>query len=470
MVDRSLPEPDAAWALLQQERFGDAVDLSARILALYPNNVSAIACHAMAIWRGRGDDAQAIGELKRAVELAPNESSLRHNLGVLLTSSGEVEAAAQQYREALRLKPDDTLAFWGLGLNHRFGQEDELIRSMVALHADVSLEKLRREFLAFGLAKAFDDLSVPERAMDYALEANRLGARPWDAAGAERALAEITAVVGDDAFRRARSSGHPTRAPLFIVGMNRSGTTLVESILARHPEVLALGESPQIVSAERDARLRRDAAGRPAELGRDWLAARAEGLVRGWAVQAQRPFRIVTDKLPENALRLGLVRQLFPRARVIHMRRHPLDVGVSNFFQRFGEGQGFSTRLDWIGLYTRQVADSMAVWRRGLDLEVLEVSYEALVADPEPEIRRIARFAGPDWSDALLTPEQSTRAVKTASQWQVRQPINSGSVGRWKRYEPWLGPMIEAMGGFAWVDRYVAESSEGAESRGGGFT
>src|SRR6185503_9565893 len=120
-----------------------------------------------------------------------------------------------------------------------------------------------------------------------------------------------------------------------------------------------------------------------------------------------RPFKVVTDKLPENAVRLGLIRRLFPKARVVHVRRHPLDTGVSNFFQRFSVGQGFSTRLDWIGVRTRQVADSMAIWKQALDMPVLDVWYEHLVADPEVQSRRLVEFAGLEWTDACLAPEQA---------------------------------------------------------------
>jgi hypothetical protein len=142
---------------------------------------------------------------------------------------------------------------------------------------------------------------------------------------------------------------------------------------------------------------------------------------------------------------------------VIHVRRHPLDTGVSNFFQRFAAGQGFSTRLDWIGVRTRQVADSMAVWKTALDLPILDVGYEALVGDPEAGARRILDFAGLSWTPDVLEPQKAKRSVLTASQWQVRQPIYRGSVARWKRYEAWLAPMIEAMGGTDWVEKEAAE-------------
>jgi hypothetical protein len=144
---------------------------------------------------------------------------------------------------------------------------------------------------------------------------------------------------------------------------------------------------------------------------------------------------------------------------VVHVRRHPLDTGISNFFQRFSHGQGFSTRLDWTGTRIRQIADTMALWKRALDLPVLDLSYEQLVLHPEEQSRRLVAFAGLDWTDACLEPQNLERSVLTASPWQVRQPIYRGSVERWRRYEPWLGPMIAAMGGQDWVDREVAAMS-----------
>ena len=459
----AIPELDRAWQLLSQERFAEAVQQSSAVLARFPANVSALACHAMANWKGEGDIAVSIDEMQRAVAAAPMVASIRHNLATLYASAGDVDGAAREFESALRIKPDDTLAFYGLTQNKKFKDETDLVRAMVALDRVPALDASRREFLNFGLAKVYDDLSVPDRAMGYAIEANKLGARPYEIAAEGHAVDQLKELAGLDAFRRARDSGHPSTAPLFIVGMPRSGTTLVEAILARHPDVMSLGESmlmPELeaVAFQRLTNSRRDG-GRNAmmlDLDRDWLRAKAEIWMQHVMSRAKRPFKIVTDKLPENAVRLGLIKRLFPKARVVHIRRHPLDTGVSNFFQRFSSGQGYSTRLDWIGIRTRQVADSMEIWKRALDLPILDVSYEKLVADPDREARRLVAFAGLDWTDACLTPEKAARSVLTASQWQVRQPINTASVARWMRYEPWLEPMIAAMGGMAWVEKEVA--------------
>jgi tetratricopeptide (TPR) repeat protein len=458
----ALNELDIAWTLLGQQRFVQAARQAESILKRFPSNVSALACHAMAMWKAGGDIEQSLAEMRRAVALAPDVASIRHNFATVLASRGDIAEAAHQFGEALRIKPDDTLAFYGQTQNAKFTEETDGVRAMLALHGDDALDAERREFLDFGLAKVFDDLGDAPRAMRYAIEANELGQRPFDRAGETAALAALGELARVDAFRSARNSGHPSTAPLFIVGMNRSGTTLVESILSRHPDVLAQGEMGQMLDLERaaQARLGPAAQGRSRHevalgLSRDWLAAQAEALMKQAVGRSTGAFKIATDKLPENAVRLGLVARLFPRARVIHVRRHPLDTGVSNFFQRVTVGQGHSNRLDWIGARTRQIADSMVIWRQALDLPVLDVSYEKLVTDPEAQSRRILDFAGLEWTPDCLEPERTQRSVFTASQWQVRQPIYRSSLGRWTRYEPWLGPMIEAMGGFAWIDREV---------------
>lgn len=460
---------DLAWTLLGQNRPVEALRIARSELARQPRNVSALVCVAMANWRIGGDIETSLAQLRRAVEAAPNEASIRHNYATLLASNGDIDEAAVQFRHALRIKPDDTLAFYGLAQNHKFREYSELVAQMEALHKSLALDANRREFLCFGLTKVFDDLDEPERAMAYACEGNDLVRRPYDVRQAMAELVGLKELAKRDAFRQARGSGHPSRAPVFIVGMNRSGTTLIESILSRHPDVLALGESLQLprVEAQGGERLAGDGRrrGRYAatlELDRDWLSAQAEAILKAASARAGKPFKTITDKLPDNALRLGLIAQLFPKARVIYVRRHPLDVGVSNYLQHFSAGQAFSFRLDWIGVRTRQIAETMEIWRRVLDLRILDVSYEKLVRDPEQQIRRIVAFLGLDWTDACLQPERTPRAVLTASQWQIRQPINTASVARWVRYEPWLGPMIETMGGMDWVEREVAEIAKAA--------
>ncbi|HWA18032.1 MAG TPA: sulfotransferase [Devosia sp.] len=456
-----------AWQLLGQDRPIEAEQRAAAVLAREPDNVSAIACHALATWRSGAPVQLSITELERAVALEPGNGALRHNLATVLSSKGDIAGAMAQSRRALEIDPSDAEAFYGLALSTKFREEDDLVRGMVDRYeGNNSVTGVGRELLGFALAKVFDDLNQPARAFRYAAEANAMVHRPFDLKSEQAQLDELRRMTEADSFRKLGGSSQEADTLLFIVGMTRSGTTLVESILSRHPSVLAQGELGQISMAERALRRRLGVSGEKLgrngmlpTLRREWLKVASEGLLQETAARARVPFKIATDKQPDNALRLGLVSLLFPKARVIHVRRHPLDTGLSNFMKRFSNGQGFSFRLDWIGAKTRLVADSMVLWKRALDLPILDVRYEELVADPAAQSRRLVEFAGLEWTDACLAPENTQRSVLTASQWQVRQPIYRGAVGRWRDYEAYLAPMIGAMGGMGWIDTEAGPKS-----------
>jgi hypothetical protein len=194
----------------------------------------------------------------------------------------------------------------------------------------------------------------------------------------------------------------------------------------------------------------------------EYFTRNAAAVVKRVEAAAQRPFEVFTDKLPENTQRLGLIAKVFPKARIVYVRRHALDCCLSNLFQRFALGHGFAFRQDLLGERYRQVAETMQLWKRALDLDIMEVSYEALVADPEPNIRRLVAFAGLDWNDACLTPERADRKIMTASQYQVKQPINRQSVDRWRDYEKWIAPLVAALGGLDWIETEAHEIAAAA--------
>jgi hypothetical protein len=312
------------------------------------------------------------------------------------------------------------------------------------------------------LSKAHDDVGAYEEAFHFALEGARMKQVTFDAEAFKTSVAELQSRITADVLRPRTGRGQETAAPLFIVGMPRSGTTLVEQILSRHSEVFAGGELPTVNSFH-DAMLHKARAEwgyKGADFG-FWPLIPVEIINSAGTAFVQfiagraggHPVRF-TDKMPGNALYLGLIAMMFPNARVIHVRRHPLDTCVSCFFQRFRTGQRFSYRLDWLAQYYRGYVDVMEHWRKVLPLDMLDVRYEELVKDPEHGARKLIEFAGLAWQDACLDPAGSSRDVKTASRWQVRQPVYTSSVERWRRYEAYLGPLIESLGGMAWIERY----------------
>lgn len=228
--------------------------------------------------------------------------------------------------------------------------------------------------------------------------------------------------------------------PLFIVGMPRSGTTLVEQILSSHPEIAAGDELA--FWGDRAHTYRMSAAGQidPAWVGtaaRDYQA-----LLRGISSTARR----VTDKRPQNLNVLALIHTVFPHARIIHCQRHPVDTCLSIYFQNFTRKMDFAFDLNDHAAYYRQYLRLMAHWRTVIPADrFLEVQYEDLVSDPEPISRKMIEFCGLDWDDVCLHPERNRRTVRTASVWQARQPVYRASVARWRNYEPWLGPLRELL-------------------------
>ncbi|WP_137151191.1 sulfotransferase [Devosia sp. FKR38] len=440
---------EVAWQLLGARRFEESARQARRALASNPDNASALACAGMAEWELGHSVAHCIALLQRAVDLAPEVGPHRHNLGTLQASMGDMAGAYASFAAALRIRGDDTLAFYAMAQNHRFTEPEPVIDDMLALYGSGMLSRTALEFLCFGLAKVYADMGNRARAMHFCIEANWLADRPYDRMRERR---RVQALLDIARAHRLPLTTQPVDgpAPVFIVGMPRSGTTLAEAILARHPAVLALGESPLMGQVEHE--LTGGDSSRLTSLDAGQLSARAQQAMRTMASGATGATRVVVDKTPDNAFRIGLIAALFPNARIIHMRRHPLDCGLSNLFTRFTAGQGFAFRQVDLGERIRQTADVMAAWKASVPLPMLDLSYESLVADPEAQSRRLIDFVGLDWNDACLTPELDQRQIHTASQWQVRQKINTASVGRFVGYREWLSAMIEAMGGEAWVE------------------
>jgi len=255
-------------------------------------------------------------------------------------------------------------------------------------------------------------------------------------------------VYGPAFIARAGRFGNPSEKPLFIVGMPHSGTSLLEQILTCHPEVYGGGEMTFLHAELRrrmGPRLLGDFAGAVmafsdaewAELGTSLLS----------HLDRMAPLaRRVTDKMPSNFMMLGLLHGLFPNARIIHCRRNPLDTCISCFTTSFKQGHKFTNDLRELGEYYRLYQEAMAYWRQVLPPHVLyEVDYENLVADMESEVRKLLAHSGLEWDARCLDFQQNQRAVNTASVYQVRQPIYSTAIGRWKRYAAHLGPLLEAL-------------------------
>jgi hypothetical protein len=332
--------------------------------------------------------------------------------------------------------------------------DQALTAEIEAALQDSRLEDSHRSLLHFALGKIFDDLAAYAQAIGHFDAANRLERfqekcvavfrpKPRQNKGAEREgcfdragfAAAIDRLIG--AFPPGAppaTAASRSELPVLIVGMPRSGTTLVEQILASHREVAAGGERDfwSRRSGWQDGRIGGFGA-RAAEAAiADYL-----GLLAGISPNAAR----VTDKMPYNFLFLGLIHRLFPEARIVHCRRDPLDTALSIYFTRFARGHAFASSRADIVFYYRQYRRLMAHWRIVLPAaNLLEIDYESLVTDGDA-IRRLVAFCGLGWDEACLDFHRSARPVATASAWQVRQPLYRSSIGRWRHYAPWLGEL-----------------------------
>ncbi len=385
----------------------------------------------------------------------PGHAGALNNLGNIYRLLGKMKEASECYSKVLAKDPSNAQARYNLSRTGKSGEKDKgSVDEIAAMLAQPDLTDAEKVPLHFSLGKIYDDLSDYGQAFHHFMEGNRLDQRQpgYDGAAHEALVQRIMAICGKEFFAKRRGMGSESQRPVFILGMPRSGTTLTEQILASHPSVYGGGERPDIPDIA--ARLHHvlkipqtypDCLPQADSLS---LCKLAEEYL-DQLPQAAALARLVTDKLPPNFHHLGLIALLFPNARILHCRRNPLDTCLSCFFQFFSQVMPFSRDLSSLGRYYRAYVRLMDHWRKTLPLAVLDVDYEAMVADQEGMTRRILDFCGLEWNDACLRFFETERAVKTASVWQVRQPLYASSVERWKHYERFIGPLKESLGDLA---------------------
>jgi tetratricopeptide (TPR) repeat protein len=390
----------------------------------------------------RNDEAELV--LRKTLALDPANAMAHDLLGNLLSEFGRFDEARQCFQRAITIAPLLAGSYYDLVRCRRVTTDDGLVQQMEAALATPGLEAAQRLRLHLAMGKATDDLGDYALAMRHfdAADAVRRESSVFDSAQFSREVDKLIARCTPELMARASELGSQDATPVLILGMPRSGTTLVEQIISSHREVAGGGELN--FWNERGAEWHGlGAAGDSHENAKPFLAEAAAdylGVLRGIARKAAR----VTDKMPFNFLWAGLIHLAFPRATIIHCRRAPVDVALSIHQTHFHPSLAFPTGGAELVAYFRSYQRLTNHWRNVLPAErFLEVDYEQLTRDPEPVIRKIIAACGLPWHDACLHPESNPRAVKTPSKWQTRQPIYRTSVARWRRYQPWLGPLGE---------------------------
>jgi tetratricopeptide (TPR) repeat protein/LPS sulfotransferase NodH len=395
----------------------------------------------------RNQEAEQV--LRETLVADPTNAMAYELLGNLLSELGRFDEARAYFERAITIAPMLAGSYYELVRCRPITRDDDgLLQEMQAALATPGLEAGQRQRVHLAIGKAADDFGDYGLAMQHfdAADAVRHGASPFDSAAFSLGVDRLIARCTREFIARAAELGSRDATPVLIIGMPRSGTTLIEQIVSMHPEVGAGGELN--FWNERGAEWHRfEMAGNkkpvvPPEnpASEFWAKAVANylGVLRRIAPKSAR----VTDKMPFNFLWAGLIHLVFPRATIIHCHRAAIDTALSIHQTHFHPVLAFPTGGDELVAYFRDYQRLVDHWQNVLPADrFIDVDYEELTREPEPIIRRIIAACGLAWHDACLRPESNPRAVKTPSKWQTRQPIYRTSVARWRRYEPWLGPL-----------------------------
>lgn len=451
--DFTAARANLATALYRQNRPAEAVEVLDRITDDEPDLLGHRNLKAAALSRIGGYE-EAIRLYEEVLARRPDQPKLWMSFGHVLKTVGRTEDGVDAYRRAIQIAPTLGEAWWSLAnlKTVKLGAED--VAAMEAALARPGLAEADRFHLHFALGKALEDAVEPERAFRHYEEGNRLrrAGIDYDADEVTRHV-DRSIVLFTPAFFAARErQGSPAPDPVFILGMPRAGSTLIEQILASHPLVEGTMELPDIPALARRMAGPKEEGGddryveKLAALSGDDLRAMGEDYLEHTRVQRREGRPRFIDKMPNNWVHIGLIHLILPEAKIIDARRHPLDCCVSNFRQHYARGQGFSYALTDMGRYYADYVRLMAHVDAVLPGRVHRVIHERLLDDPEGEVRALLAYLGLDFDPACLAFHENKRAVRTASSEQVRRPINREGVGQWRAFEPWLGPLKAALG------------------------
>lgn len=399
----------------------------------------------------RNQEAEQV--LQRTLALDPSNTMAHDLLGNLLSEFGRFDEARECFQRVIAIAPLLAGSYYDLVRCRPVTSDDDgLLQKIKAALATPGLETTQRLRLHRAIGKAAEDLGDYALAMRH-FDAVRRGSRSFDSAAFSIEIGRLIARCTPELIARAPELGSRDATPVLIIGMPRSGTTLVEQIVSVHPEVGAGGEL-HFWNARGAAWHRSGATGTEtqffAKAAADYL-----GALRAIAPMAAR----VTDKMPFNFLWAGLIHLAFPRAIIIHCRRAAVDTALSIHQTHFHPSLAFLTGGVELVAYFRSYQRLIDHWRSVLPADrFIEVDYEDLSRAPEPVSRRMIAACGLEWHDVCLRPECNPRAVNTPSKWQARQAIYRTSVGRWRRYEPWLGPLRALVDDGSELDAGIARS------------
>jgi len=450
--DFHLARHSYAVALVRQQKLEEGFAQVEKLLAVEPDNPNFLILKGTVLVRmGRHPEAMEIYE--RVLKDYPNQARAQMNYGHTLKTVGRLEQAIAAYRKCIELSPGIGEAYWNLAnlKTFRFTEADiDLMRSQVT-NEDGDADD--QAHIAFALGKALEDREEFEESFRFYKRGNAIRGikhRHHAKINVFNTARQIK-TLDADFFEARKGYGCPAPDPIFIVGLPRAGSTLLEQILASHSQVEGTAELTDIIAISRRLaeKTRKNPAGKYPEiltqLPPDRFRELGESYLETTRIQRHdTPFFI--DKMPNNFQHIGLIHLILPNAKIIDARRHPMACCFSGFKQLFARGQTFTYSLEDIGRYYRDYVILMDHWDRVLPGRVLRVEYEDMVADTENQIRRLLDYCGLPFEEACLRFYETKRAIRTPSAEQVRQPIYTQGLEQWRNYEAYLGPLKEALG------------------------
>ena len=434
---------------LEQEKFDGVIDSAKKLIKLKPRAPDGHIWMAAAT-AAAGNHAEAVDYYDNALKIAPNHAGALCGRGNACRTIGDQEAAIAAYRSCIKANPLHIEAYWSLANLKTFRFEDAEIDDMLALVGDERIPSEGQVQLNNALGLEFDGRKEYDRAFEFIDCGNKLRREQefYDRVMTEEQTDLSLKLFTPQFFEDNAGHGNPDPAPILIVGLPRSGSTLLEQILSSHSKVDGTHE---LFDFENTIRSHPKLSAAPARyptsvanIGADeFKRLGSEYIERSRRHRGDSPF--FTDKNPNNFAHLGLLHLILPNAKIINARRHPLDSCFGSYKQLFAQGQPFTYDLVELGEYYLQYQRLMDHWHEVMPGKVLDVQYEEVVADLEGQVRRILEYCELDWEESCLKFHETSRSVKSASSEQVRQPIYSSAVHTWRHYEAHLGPLIETL-------------------------
>jgi len=450
------PDFASAWldlghALTKRAKRMEAIEAFRRATDLEPRN--GIAWEKLAsTMASAGYPEQAAEAFRKAISARPNAAGFYMGYGHVLKTLGDQPASLAAYREAIRLKPDFGEVYWSMANLKIFNFEDAEVEAMEYQLENAELSEVTEVHFRFALGKAYEDRNDFDTAWAYYHSGNERQRLLVSHDPTENSVQQeaIRSFFTRDFLSQAEGNGYADEGPIFIVGLGRSGSTLIEQILASHSQVEGTEELSVLANlSDSIARFLPNQQRFPRVLETlrpiDWRALGLEYL-EGAKRYRMTDKPIFTDKLPNNFPFIGLIHLILPNAKIINARRHPIDACLGNYKQLFGRGQNFTYDIFELADYYKEYCLTMDHWHQVLPGKILDVHYEETVTDFEGQVARILEHCGLPFEESCLRFYATKRAVKTASSEQVRQPIYKGGLGRWRKYERHLGEWLEELG------------------------